>query len=435
MTTPAVDDWSGLGFNPVPGDPGTVEQLSKTLVRAAQHLSGVNDTLKRLGTPDGTWSGDAQQAFSASLSDLPTHLQKASDSVDRARQELDNWWKELTANRVTATGYEAQAKTMQGTLRDAQAAHREAGANGDLLLAGQTFPDAAALASAQQRYNTAKSTLDDAATRLTGAQNDLNGVLTQAHQLSDEQAKFGRERAKAIRKAADDDAPHKPGIWDWIKAHGADFLTVAASVCGIIAIFCPAFALAAIILSVAAFAAHSATYVSQGGWGALFPPSAKNMGNWLTLGGDALGAIPGVGVAGKGLAAAKAARTAGEAGLGVKAGLGASRYAARGIDPANPLTKQLEKALGKKMSGSAAMNASDAAQATVMGGLTLPTALSLDPSLNNSTLGNWVNGTTAAGNAVNSVGYTNGGGGKAAVAAGTLGILGNALGFGWSLAG
>lgn len=169
--------------------------------------------------------------------------------------------------------------------------------------------------------------------------------------------------------------------------------------------------------------------------GALFPPSAKNMGNWLTLGGDALGAIPGVGVAGKGLEAARAARAAGEGTLGVKAGVSASQYAARGLDPANPLTKQLEKALAKRMSAGSAMNVSDAAQATVISGLTVPTALSLDPSLNNSTLGNWVNGTTAGGNAVNSVGYSHGGGGKGAVTGGTLGILGSAFGFGWSLAG
>lgn len=48
---PAADAWSGLGFDPVPGDPTAVETLSKTLALAAQHLQGVHDTITKLGQP------------------------------------------------------------------------------------------------------------------------------------------------------------------------------------------------------------------------------------------------------------------------------------------------------------------------------------------------------------------------------------------------
>ncbi|WP_436737391.1 WXG100 family type VII secretion target [Streptomyces sp. BBFR102] len=80
-----------------------------------------------------------------------------------------------------------------------------------------------------------------------------------------------------------------------LKKH-ADWITVAASVLGVVAIFCPVLAPLAIGLSALAFFTHAASY----GFSGLFPPTGQNIGNWLTLGGDALGMVPGVGGAFKG---------------------------------------------------------------------------------------------------------------------------------------
>ncbi|MCX4751511.1 WXG100 family type VII secretion target [Kitasatospora sp. NBC_01287] len=435
MSTPA-EDWSGLGFDPAPGDPAAVEQLSKTLAQAAQHLQGVHDTITRLGQPGGTWTGDAQQAFSGQLGQLPDRLKHAGDSVDTARQELDKWWKELDANRPRANDYEQQAKTLRASLKDAQAEHAQAGANSDLGLVDQTFPDDAGRAAAQQRYNTAKATLDAAATRLGSAQDALNRVLGQASQLYSDQQGFGLDRANAIRGAADHEAPHKPGLWDWIENHGADFLTVAASVAGIVALFCPAVALVALVLSAAALVAHVSTYIGQQGLSAFFPPSSKNMGNWLTVGGDALGVIPGVSEI---KAGATAARAADGFGASVKAGVSATQAGMKALDASNPVASAMQKPLAKWLgekglqnSETVATNVTRAGQGAVMAGLTTPTALSLGNNSDND----WVNGTTAGGNAVNSLGFVHGeGSGTRGTVLGTLAMVGGAFGFGWSLQG
>ncbi|MCC9306150.1 hypothetical protein LN042_03340 [Kitasatospora sp. RB6PN24] len=440
MSTPAgaaaTTDWSGLGFDPAPGDPAAVEALSKTLSLAAQHLQGVYDTINKLGRPGGTWTGDAQKAFSDQLTKLPDRLKHASDSVDAARQELDKWWTELETNRPKATAFEQQAQTLRANLKEAQTVHDEAAANGDLNLVNQTFPDATQQQDAQRRYNAAKSALDDAAAKLSSTQGELNQVLGQASQLYSDHRGYAFDRAAAIRKAADDQAPHKPGLWDWIKDHGADFLTVAASVAGIVALFCPAVALLAIALSAAAFLAHAATYYHQQGWKAFFPPNSKNMGNWLTLGGDALGVIPGVGEIKDGVTAARAAKGLGAS---VKAGYETTQAGLKGAEALNPVTEAAQKATvdwlkkkGVTVSTKAADYSAKAVQGAAMAGLTEPTAASLF----SGTDSNLVNGTTAGGNAVNSLGFVHGEGtsvrGKVG---GTLALIAGGFAFGWSLNG
>ncbi|MFJ9847422.1 hypothetical protein ACIRYZ_44790 [Kitasatospora sp. NPDC101155] len=436
-TTTAGDPaWPGLGFNPVPGDLHSIETLSKALSTTHQHLQGVADILNKLGQPGGTWTGDASKAFSDQLTKLPDALKHASGSVDSARQQLDLWWKEVQSNQQQAANYESQAVTLKANLKADQAAHDAATGNADLKLVNQTFPDAKSQQDAQNRYNAAKSALDDAAAKINSTQSELWRVQGQASTLYGQVLGYGTDRAAAIRKAADSEAPKKPGLWDWIKNHGADFLTVAASVAGIVALFCPAVAILAIALSAAAFVSHVATYASQKGWKAFFPPSSKNMGNWLTVGGDALGVIPGVGAIKGGVTAARAADGVGAS---VKAGYEATQTTLKAADALNPVTDAAKtasfdwlKKKGVTVSATVADNSAKGVQGAVMAGLTGPTAQSLFDNVDN----NMVNGTTAGGNAVNSLGFVHGEGtGKAGTVFGTLGLVGGAFGFGWSLNG
>jgi uncharacterized protein YukE len=436
-TTTAGDPaWPGLGYNPVPGDLKSIETLSKALSTTHEHLQGVADILNKLGQPDGTWTGDASKAFSDQLTKLPDALKHASDSVDKARQQLDLWWKEVQSNQQAATNYESQAVTLKATLKADQTAHDQAAGNADLKLANQTFPDAKSLQDAQNRYNAAKAALDDAATKINNTQDELAHVQRQASTLHGQVVSYGHDRADAIRKAADSEAPKKPGLWDWIKNHGADFLTAAASFVGIVALFCPAVALLAIALSAAAFLSHVATYANQKGWEAFFPPSSKNMGNWLTLGGDALGVIPGVGALRGGVTAARAVNGGAAS---VKAGYQATQTALKGADALNPLIKGAQKASvkwldtkGVKVSTTVADRSAKGVQGAVMAVLAEPTAASVFTN----TDGNLVNGTTAAGNAVNSLGFVHAeGSGKGGKVFGTLGLVAGAFAFGWSLNG
>ncbi|MFG3225388.1 putative T7SS-secreted protein [Kitasatospora sp. NPDC048194] len=438
MTDPKPQpDWSGLGFNPAPGDPGAVSGLSASLRRVSQHLTGVHTTLSQISANQGEWTGDAAKAFAGQFGKLPGYLQDAADSITAAYQALDTWYQTLNEHQPKAVELARAALTAMQDKERAEQAHRTAAAAPDLELAGKSFPDDASLAAAEKRYNAARNHLDQAAKLVSSATSTLTGLQNQAHELAENHKADAHKTATAIRKAADSKAPPEPGwlskVGNWLKNHGADLLTVAAGVCGVAAIFFPAFALPAILLSAAAAGAHATQYAVKG---QLWPPQ-KNIGNWLTLGGDVLGAIPGVGVAAKGVTAA---REAGAAGAGVRgvvsAGATEVRAAARGVDPANPLfTNAIEKpAVKLGLSKSAAMDLSDGVQAVTTAGLNAPTAYALTQDNPSNGLTSAVNYTTGANNIIGSGGLA-AGGGKANAVVGTVSTVGNLLGLGGWAAG
>ncbi|MET9181869.1 putative T7SS-secreted protein [Kitasatospora aureofaciens] len=436
MTSPQpAPDWSGLGFNPAPGDPAAVAGLSSSLRRVSQHLTGVHTTLAQISGDQGQWTGEAAKAFAARFGKLPGYLQDAADSITAAYQALDVWYQALTEHQPRAAELARAAVTAQQDRAQAEQAHRTAAAAPDLALAGKSFADDTSLAAAEQRYNAARKHLDAAAELLDSATTTLTGLRSQAHELAGSHRSDAHRTATAIRKAADSKAPPEPGrlskIGTWLKDHGADLLTVAAGVCGVAAIFFPAFALPAILLSGAAALAHGTKFAAEG---KLWPPQ-KNIGNWLTLGGDVLGAIPGVGVAAKG---ATAVREASAAGSGVRGALAAGttevRTAARAVDPANPVfTTAIEKpAIKLGLSKATAMDVTDGVQAATTAGLNAPTAYALTQDDPSDDLNSAVNYTTGANNLIGSGGVAFGGG-KANAVVGTVSALGNLLGVtGWA---
>ncbi|WP_316527048.1 hypothetical protein [Kitasatospora brasiliensis] len=432
---PAAPDWSGLGFDPTPGDSAAVTALSNGLRRVGQHLTGVHTTLAQITANEGAWTGDAAQQFSKQFQKLPGYLQDAADSITDAYTALDVWYKALTEHQPKAAELAAAAVAAKKKKDEADRAHGAAAANPDLQLAGRYFPDDAGLAAAEKRYTAAKSHLDAAAELLNSATTELAGLRTQAHELAGTHRADAKKTAEAVRKAADSKAPPEPGmlskIGNWFKNHGADLLTVAAGVCGVAAIFFPAFALPAILFSASAALAHGAQYAAKG---QLWPPQ-NNIGNWLTLGGDVLGAIPGVGVAAKGVTAAREAVAAGEGVRGVvAAGSTEVRAASRAIDPANPLfTQGIEKpAMYFGVSKSAAMDIADGVQAATTVGLNAPTAYALTQDNPSDNLAGAVNYTTGGNSVLGSAGMI-AGGGKANVIIGSVSTVGNLLGMtGWA---
>ncbi|MFI6446673.1 putative T7SS-secreted protein [Kitasatospora sp. NPDC050543] len=435
-----TQDWPGIGHNPAPGEPGAVSGLSTSLRRVSQHLVEVHTVLTQLSNGQGQWTGEAANAFTGKLGKLPGYLRDASDSITEAYQALDVWYRSLGEHQPKARDLERQARSAREHKEQAEAAHRSAAGAADLQLAGKHYPDDASLADAKRRYDAARTQLDAAARTVDSAATELDDVLRRAHELGDTHKSDARQASTRIRQAADSKAPPEPGMFSkigsWIKAHGADMLTVAASVAGVAAIFFPPLALAAIALSAGAFAAHVATYGASGLW----PPSSKNVGNYLTLGGDLLGAIPGVGVAAKGIGVAgRTARATEGVGAGIRAGAKAGatevRAGARAIDPANPIfTTAIEKpAMKLGLSKAAAMNVSDGVQAATTLGLAAPTAYSLTQNNPSDGLTSSVNYTTGAGNVLGGAGMARGGG-KAGVA-GSLLALGSAFGLGnWGVA-
>ncbi|MEV7188551.1 putative T7SS-secreted protein [Kitasatospora sp. NPDC093102] len=420
---PAAPDWSGLGFNPTPGDSAAVTALSNSLRRVGQHLSGVHTTLSQISDNQGQWTGEAAKQFAKQFGKLPGYLQDASESITAAYTALDVWYKALTEHQPKAAELAASAVAAKKKKEEADRAHSAAAAAPDLQLAGRYYADDASLAAAEQRYNTAKSHLDSAANLLTSASNELAGLQKQAHELAGTHKSDARKTAEAIRKAADSKAPPEPGmlskIGDWFKNHGADLLTVAAGICGVAAIFFPAFALPAILLSVAAAGWHAGQYGVSG----LVPTSMKNLGNDLTLAGDLLGALPGGALFKGGITAFRGARAAEGGVKAVSATAKEVRTAARAMDPASPIfTTAIEKpAMKLGLSKAAAMNVSDGVQAASGLALTAPTAIGLTTDDPSPGLGAAINYTTGGGTALNGAGGAIGGSGKGRILPALLG--------------
>ncbi|MET8541937.1 putative T7SS-secreted protein [Kitasatospora sp. NPDC004799] len=422
MTAPAPD-WSGLGFNPTPGDSAAVTALSNSLRRVGQHLSGVHTTLAQISNNEGQWTGEAAKQFAKQFGKLPGYLQDASDSITAAYTALDVWYKALTEHQPKAAELAASAVAAKKKKDEAEKAHSAAAAAPDLQLAGRYFSDDAALAAAEQRYTKAKSHLDSAANLLTSASNELAGLQKQAHELAGTHKSDAQKTSEAVRKAADSKAPPEPGmlskIGDWFSKHGADLLTVASGICGVAAIFCPAFALPAILLSVGAAGLHAKQYGIKG----LMPTSMANLGNDLTLAGDLLGALPGGALVKGGITAFRGARAAEGGVKAVSASAKEIRTAARAIDPANPIfTNAIEKpAMKLGLSKAAAMNVSDGVQAASGVALTAPTAAGLFTDNPSPGLSAAINYTTGGGTALNGAGGAIGGSGKGRILPALLG--------------
>ena len=301
--TAESQDWSGLGFDPAPGAAHVVDNLVTSMAKLARHLNEVYEVLDRIKSgKDDTWTGEAADAFKKHVGKLPGYLRDASDGAAQARKALYGWHQTLVENQPQARSLESQAKAARTHLQKAKSAQRNAQANPDLGLADQTFAHGPELESAKQRYKAASKQLDDAVSTLNSARSELDGLIKRAHSLEDDHKSVARAKERAIREAADSTAdPDWNDFTDsWLGKHGGDVLGTAAGVLGVAAIFCPVLAPFAVGMSLLALGAHTYQYAKEG---ALWPPQ-KNVGNYITLGGDVLGTIPGAKVVGTGLTTA-----------------------------------------------------------------------------------------------------------------------------------
>ncbi|NLU66044.1 putative T7SS-secreted protein [Streptomyces sp. HNM0574] len=428
-----ADDWSGLGWNPTPGHPRLATNLANHLKGTADVLKDTHDLLDSLTKESSHWKGKARDAFTDKISDLPKYLADAKDSLRGASKEIQSWSDSLESMKTKAGNYEADAKKARKRAEEAEKAYGKARSNPDLNLAGQTFSKGAELDSAQRRLDAANSEVESAWKRLDSAQSELEELIDAAKKLERDHGDTAQDHADQIRKHAEDHAPDS-GVWskisDWWDKHGGDLLTVAATVAGIAAIFVPVLAPVAIGLSLAAAGQHAYQYAKSGK--DMWPPTSSNLSEWATLGGDVLGAVPGVGPAVRGAKAAiatsrganaarmatglKNSRAIVQAARGAEGATGASRAVqaakngavhfkeySKAADPSNPIftgtVERASRALGA--SDSAAAMASDVTQATVTGGLAAPTAMSLwdssDSTANAATAGTVINNGVVAG--------------------------------------
>ncbi|WP_141246239.1 MULTISPECIES: putative T7SS-secreted protein [Streptomyces] len=378
-----------LGFVPCPGDHTTAEDVARTVRRTAKALNEICQVLD--GTGVGAWEGKTAEAFREKFDDeFRPRMDEARDSFGSAATALEDWARYMKTRQAAAVRLENEAAAVDKELNAARKSADKLNEPG----------------GGDEKGKKHEKRVREAGRAVDGKNDELEEIRKRGRQLSEKYREYGKEIAERLKRAMDI-APDEPGMWDklgdalkglgdaladppgkvgdmlaevgdWLKKH-ADWITVAASVLGVVAIFCPVLAPLAIGLSALAFFTHAASY----GFSGLFPPTGKNIGNWLTLGGDALGMVPGVGGAFKGAQAGyKAARAAGGlAGGGAKVGIKtAGTTAKNAMKAADPVSKVIDKpvmAAASKLglSRGAALTATETVQATAALAWTAPTAV------------------------------------------------------------
>lgn len=309
-----------LGFDPVPGAPADVAGLRGQVNSACEAVKETNDLLTRLrNSNDSVWVGDGGDAFRASFdATLAQDLGYAQNSLERAVALLNEWHAGLIAYQDIATGLETEAATARGEHTKAQTALQQAQANPDLGLADQSFTDQGQLADAQRRLDAAAGQVRTAATAVADAQATIDAIIRRAHDLESEHNGLAKRIAAELDAAAKDFAPSPPdkSIWDkitdavenvgkWIDEHRKglhEALSMISAVSGLLAVVTPP-PIDAIALGVSLAAGAGALALDltdadmrdallHGSW----EEKLKAAG---TIGGDAMGLIPGVGALGK----------------------------------------------------------------------------------------------------------------------------------------
>ncbi|MGY5115450.1 enoyl-CoA hydratase/isomerase family protein [Streptomyces sp. 900105755] len=263
--------------------------LAKQLGKLAGELGTALGELERIET--GAWKGKTAIAFSEYVGqDVTPLIRKSHESFDKASRALHRWAGDLQDFQDRADRLEKSA----GEKLDAKAkAQAKAGSDGSMDLGK--------------------------------ASSAVDGVIQKVHELEEDYRAAARQVSKELDKAGDI-APDEPGFWDklghgianawdatgdWLKEHAdlikeiGDILSDVTAILGVLAIitlpFEPLgaiFGAAAVLTSGMALLAHSVAKASGADV------------SWLTMGTDALGLLPGIGLLGKGAKVASKAAAA-----------------------------------------------------------------------------------------------------------------------------
>ncbi|MEV6196073.1 putative T7SS-secreted protein [Streptomyces sp. NPDC051920] len=358
-------DYPHLGFNPVPGSTETVSGLGKKLTGCAKVLEETHGLVTRL--MDGSyWKGDAAVAFREQLDGgpLPLNLRNAAHSIRKAAGQLGRWEGELDDFQRRAKRLEQDAKDAQSAVDRAKGHATKAGDSPDLEGKGAAHEEAR---KALTRTRTAVDDAEDALRRIRG----------KARELAEEHEQRARLRAGKIRDATKKLTPHEPGWFDsaldWVTENLPDILSTLGAVIGLVALFVVSGGtLAAVLLLVASvLSATSLTLrITQDPtvWASLKDGFTKGeidtdfWSNFVTVGGDVLGALPGVGAAGKG--ATVALRATGEAGEALTLGDRMARFGGETMEHAKAISDLDNSMLGFTIRGARAAQITRAVEVT-----------------------------------------------------------------------
>lgn len=317
----ASSPYPNLGWNPVPGVSSEVSALQVKVNAAANSLQRSHSQIERLLGESDHWEGDAAEAFRDALSgDLPLYMKNAARSLEKAAAWLSRWDGDLSSHCDLAKKYDREAGDRQAAAEKAKERHEEVRKNPDLELGGREFSSQAEADSATARLRAAERSLKQAATHLDNANIAHADVIKKARELEEDHSQRARFIAGKLDEADDKLAPREPGwlsktldnIGMVLKKTGEILLEHAGTIGAIAGLLAclptplaPIFLGVAVVASAASMGKNLASEDFRDSLTGKYGLKEQLMAG-ASLGGDALGMVPGVGAL---------ARAGGEAGL------------------------------------------------------------------------------------------------------------------------
>ncbi|HEV7647854.1 MAG TPA: hypothetical protein VGP26_06820 [Actinophytocola sp.] len=104
-----------LGFDPTPGDTGSVQAVLLSMSRALRVIAAVLPRLEEAAkiTDDADWGGSAAEEFSDHGDDLPQGMGKGAEAVGKAAEALGKWGGQMKANQDKAEELEDKARKLK----------------------------------------------------------------------------------------------------------------------------------------------------------------------------------------------------------------------------------------------------------------------------------------------------------------------------------
>ncbi|MEV7017461.1 putative T7SS-secreted protein [Streptomyces sp. NPDC093991] len=281
-------DWPPLWHDdPTPGDPEEVAELGRKLRKMADMIDEQSRVIKALASVEG-WDSEAGKGFHELAGGTADKLKKSFERYDEAAKAIGEQVSEGSSDQFAGEMRRAQRKADKALAdyREAKADHDLA--DGEVKKFTEKYPTTYDIPAAEkEEYERWVKKRAEALHRI----GDARKAVKDAREIYDD---AGDKAARHIRNVVHHDAVRDPGGFMNFLADWADMLSNISAVLSVLAVICafvpplqflvPIFATLAVIASAAALAGHAYDMTVRGG-----------KVDWLKLGADALGVLPGLG--------------------------------------------------------------------------------------------------------------------------------------------
>jgi hypothetical protein len=191
-----------LGFDPAPGEVGSVQTVLLAMMRAIKTIEATLPRLEEAAkiTDDADWGGSAAEEFSDHGDDLPMGLGKGMEAIAKATEALGKWAPQMQANQDKAEELEDKARKLKKQIE---------AANDALTSAAGAIPRDASSPNYDARYNAYLGAVDKAA----DLDAQLQQVMDAARRLQTKHLREANTAADGVRSGSDDAFKPENDAW------------------------------------------------------------------------------------------------------------------------------------------------------------------------------------------------------------------------------